>query len=196
MFKTIFVESGHGKNGKTFDPGSMFKSVSERQINVALGKKVMELLKNKLPGCDIKGVGVETDATVSDKTKYTNLVINHNGLRKDECLYVAIHCNGNIFKASGVETFYQKNDLTLIPLCDAINNSIHEYFDIPNRKAKSTATKWPWRRLYIDDNICKSVLVECGFMSTDIGKLLQYDRMAEAIVHGILSYFREKQYIV
>lgn len=200
--KLLFVESGHGRNwyGRK-DPGATTwyhawnRRVTERELTVAIGEKVLKILIAKLPESIVLGVGIETEANVWAKTRYMNKVRRVLKFKKEDCFAVSLHVNGNYPKASGIEGFYQTKNLGGLKFLLEILTAMKKYFDYRIRRVmKSRQSRFG--RLYIDNTGYMNVLVEMGFIGNreELEILLyQRDRIVESIAHGILNFFRKRE---
>lgn len=204
--KAIFLDVGHGKNAFGFlDQGAcrvyndhLFR---ERDFAKEIVRRMKALLdtKEELKGCLIQTVGLETDATPGAKMGFVNHTIRENRFTPSDCLSVSIHMNSSIsMTPNGHEVWYQKAGGAALALANSMVAAWKEYNILPLRPTpvNSTASNSKWHRLYIDDAICPAVLVETGFISHyDDAITVQnnFDRVAEALCHGILEYIRNKQ---
>jgi len=201
MIKCILIESGHGKSAiGTKENGAVGNGKTEREMTVILGRKVLEILQSKqeLKTCLIQGVGVETEANLNSKIKYLNQVVKENKFSPNECLSLSIHMNAASAKtATGFEVWYQTvfrpNKLSL---AESMVRAWDKYKITPLRKSPMLPTsKNRWGRLYIDDFVCPAVLAEVSFISnaSDVAAISKdYDRVAEALAHGIMNFVRSQ----
>lgn len=201
--KVLFVECGHGKSVLgLLDPGAckvygdqLFK---ERDFAKEIVKRMKALLdtKEELKGCLIQTVGLETDTTPARKMSFVNQVIRENRFTPKDCLSVSIHMNSSVSSTpSGFEVWYQKRAGEAHVLALAVADSWNEYKILPlrPRPVMSTSLNSKWHRLYIDDALCPAILIETGFISnySDAHTIqANYDRVAEAICHGLLTFIR------
>ena len=204
--KAIFLEAGHGKsvfgtadNGacRTFD-GKLYR---ERDFNKEIVRRLESLLKAKpeLGKTLIQTVGLQTDTTPSKKMAFVNQTIRENKFGANECLSVSIHMNASVLSTPrGFEVWYQKGKGKAQLLGNDMVESMAQYNVVPPRPRPlmSTSLNSTWHRLYIDDALCPAVLIEAGFISniTDMSKILNnFDRVAESIAHGLLTYIRSHE---
>ncbi len=204
--KLIAIDCGHGRsiigtadNGacRTFG-GHLYR---ERDFAKEIVKRMEILLKSKpeLKDCLIQTVGLQSDTTPAKKMSFINTVIRENKLKPSECLSISIHMNASVFSnASGFEVWYQKKAGKALTLAQDVVESWKEYdiVQLRPRPIMSTGLNSKWHRLYIDDAICPAVLVETAFISNykDMKAILdQFDRVAEAICHGVLTYIRNQK---
>lgn len=192
--KTVFVSSGHGKSwwGGT-DNGACKNGQKERDINVEIGRAVIEELKKELPGITIQGVGVETSANNKARAAYINKVMKMNNYSARDCFCVDIHCNSHTAGvAKGVETWVSyKSPASFQSLASMIDEGI-AILGTHNRGVKQTINH-PYKRLYIDDYACPAVLVETAFISNVedmklIGTKEGRKDVAHKIAHAIITF--------
>jgi N-acetylmuramoyl-L-alanine amidase len=172
------------------------KKYYERTVAVELARRIINILETKkeLKKCLIQGVGVETEANISRKMKYVNMVMSENRFTPSRCLGVSIHLNAVSSSAPrGFEVWYQKNNRPRA-FAEFIVRAWKKYDVIPLRPTALLPTsRHRFGKLYIDDTLCPFVLLEVGFISSvmDLKAVLEnLDRSAEAIAHGIMEYIR------
>lgn len=205
--KLLIIEAGHGKSWWGIrDPGAVthYKKnsnakevlITERELNVKIGRKVLNILKEKLPTTFVHGVGIETDASVGKKTRYMNKVRKILGYGNEDCFAVSLHVNANYSNRNGIMGYYQNSRLgakfSKIDFLESILWAMKKYFKYNiNRIVPTSVSRFG--RLYIDDIPFAAVLVEMGYIGNkkELEIILnQPDRLAESIAHGILNYFR------
>lgn len=189
----IMIESGHGLSAiGTNDPGAVKNGRTERDMNVIMAKKIAEKLSGKI---NIHFVGVETKANLRQKTSYINRLIKEN--KFTNCASLSLHMNSSVSsQPHGFELWHKHKDVNSIDLALEVDKSLKEYKTIEARPKSILDTSLNrWGRLYFDSFICPSILIEVGFIS-NLNDVLTIekntDRIAEAIGHGILEYFRSK----
>lgn len=199
--QAIFTEAGHGRSLLGLkDTGAVGKFGSakyyERDMAKELARRVLAILKSKaeLKGVLIQGVGVETDANIRAKMRFVNSVMAENQLTPSKCMGIAIHMNASTSnKATGFETWYQIKGQSK-PLAEYLVRSWKEYAITPLRPSPiNNNKKGRYGRFYTDDTLCPYLIVETSFISNlgDVQAIIKnYDRAAEAITHGILTYIR------
>lgn len=199
----IAVSSGHGKSVAGWnDPGTTGtyagKRVTERQITVDIGKRVLSILKTKLavPYQDIlvQGVGIDTNADIVKKVKYINSVVRMNNFDPQHCYVLDLHVDSNqdVYGSGGYYQTYRHNRSQ--ELLGYVLQSYKDYFGIPIKKGwpkKSIQSRF--KGLYIDGSICTHSLLEMGHIGNPatLGMFfMQPDRVAESIAHGFLEFLR------
>jgi N-acetylmuramoyl-L-alanine amidase len=198
--KAIFIESGHGKGLIFRDVGAVGrhfgKVYHERDLVVTIGRKVIEILKSKteLKKVLIQGVGVETEANTSAKMKFVNSVMSENKFNPSECIGVSIHMNSySSIVPTGFEVWAQRNGKSK-PLAEKLALAWDKYKITPMRRpAVKNSKDSRFGKFYIDDTLCPFVIIETSFISnpSDVKAITgNYDRVAEAIAHGILNHIR------
>lgn len=174
----IFIDPGHGGS----DTGALKAGIAEKDINLAIAKKVAAILT-------MKGAHVEmtrwTDSTVSlqERVEFSN--------SKKTDIFVSIHINSSVRpEVHGIETHYY-------------TNSGYEVAKIIHRSIMSKVTGidrglFKSRFYVINHTEAPSVLLELGFLSNnnERNSLLTEERKqksAEAIAEGIINYLNQKR---
>lgn len=182
--KYIAIDVGHG--GK--DMGTSYANIYEKDINLAIAKKVKDILiKN---GSDVLMIRdgdydlASPGAKRRKKSDFDNRIKLINDSSID--LYLSIHTNylsdDNYY---GAQVFYTDNNESLASSIQARLNTVsypREYKKMPN--------------VYMYDKLKpKGVLIEVGFLSNNYEReLLQSEeyqlKIAEQIVYGIIDYYK------
>lgn len=176
--KIVVIDPGHGGA----DTGALKAGIAEKDINLAIAKKVAAILV-------MKGVHVEmtrwTDSTVSLQER----VEFSNSKRTD--VFVSIHINSSVRpEVHGLETHYYTDPG--YEVAKIIHKSIISKIDEVDRGLFKS-------RFYVINHTgAPSVLVELGFLSNDNERnsLLTEERKqksAEAIAEGIINYLNQKR---
>lgn len=188
------IISGHGKSWLgTADCGAVYKKdgkvmLTEREINVAIGKELFYKLKNEFPTKFIQPVGIETEASISKKQAFIRSCLAENAIQASECLAVELHCNSVIdSSARGAECYFSTASLS--GLCSSLSNHVSSWFGTKNRGAK---TAYGTRAGYILSNGCPSILLEMGFLSNseDRKYLGRHADLAETISFILQDFVR------
>lgn len=203
--RAIFVESGHGSGLLGFpDCGAVGKVGGkvwkEREIVVELGRRVLAILKSKaeLKGCLIQGVGIETAASTRKKMAFVNTVVSENHFRPLDCVGLALHMNScsKPNSATGFEVWAQKSNIS-IGLGVNLIAAWKEYGITPSRPDPLKNNRnGKYGRFYTDDTNVPYLIIEVSFINSlvDINAIVgNYDRVAECLAHGLLSYIRAKK---
>lgn len=176
--RIIFIDPGHGGA----DTGALKAGIAEKDINVAIAKKVAAILI-------MKGAHVEMtrwgDSTVSLQER----VEFANSKRTD--IFVSIHINSSVRpEVHGIETHYYTD--SGYEVAKIIHKSIMSKVSGVDRGLFKS------RFYVINHTEAPSVLLELGFLSNDNERnaLLTEDRKqksAEAIADGIINYLNTQQ---
>ena len=186
--KVIYIDPGHGG----LDPGTVYKNIYEKDINLEICKKLQTTLEN--------------DGAIVYLTRYGDydLSKNYTGSRKKSDLnnrakiinaskadiYISIHLNSiNSSTWSGAQVFYDdvnKNNYELALLMQQqLKNDLKT-----NREVKEIKTMLMIRKIVIP-----GILLEAGFLSNPNDRYLlqksdyQY-KIVESIKKGIIKYFK------
>lgn len=187
--RIIFVDPGHGGR----DPGVIYGSVYEKDINLEISKKLEEELS--LMGATVfltREEDIDHSSKYDVRKKRGDLyrrikMIDENSLKPD--IYLSIHINwynGTYWK--GAEVLYYDSNPSNKILAETIQNSLKEF---TGTKRNITTTN-----LYMYKYISTpGVLIECGFLSNyQERKLLQSEdyqlTLAKAITDGVINYFQ------
>ncbi|MCF6410093.1 N-acetylmuramoyl-L-alanine amidase [Pseudalkalibacillus salsuginis] len=180
----ITIDPGHG--GK--DPGAIANGLVEKEINLAVSKK----LQKHLEAAGAKVVMTRTDndtyPSLSDRVKIAE--------NSNSTVFVSIHANKFSDKAAhGTETYYNytaPQGEEGKKLATFIQNRLYKAIDTYNRGVKHGNFH------VIRENTIPGVLVELGFMTNpeDAKKLASNtyrELMAKAIYQGIVDYYNSKK---
>ena len=132
QFDVVVIDAGHG--GK--DPGAIgVTGVREKDINLAIAKKLGALIEKNLPG--VKVVYTRKDDTFIELYK-RGKIANENGGK----LFISIHCNSLAKKPSdarGFEVYLLRPGRTKQAISIAeFENSVIKYEDNPDRYQQLT----------------------------------------------------------
>lgn len=185
--QVVVVDAGHGGN----DPGKVgVNSANEKDINLAVAKKVEKKLKKK----DVKVVMTRKDDTTLAKEADTNKKVQDmkarveliNDTKPD--MVVSIHQNSyQDADIRGAQVFYYSHSGDGKNTAELMQKALLKVDKDNTRQAKANDTYYLLKRTKVP-----TIIVECGFLSNpeDAGKLVteEYqDKMADAIVRGILT---------
>lgn len=176
--RIIFIDPGHGGA----DTGALKAGIAEKDVNIAIAKKVAAILT-------MKGAHVEmtrwSDSTVSLQER----VEFSNSKRTD--IFVSIHINSSVRpEVHGIETHYYTN--SGFEVAKIIHRSIM------SKVAGIDRGLFKSRFYVINHTEAPSVLLELGFLSNDKERnaLLTEERKqksAEAIADGIINYLNTQE---
>ena len=175
----VVLDPGHGGS----NTGASYGGVNEKDLNLAIAKKVVPLLEAA------GGKGTMTRTT--DKTvglyQRTDLA---NGLGAD--LFVSTHCNASTsnLKATGIYTAAYSASVPGWRLAQTLRKSM-----MAATGAGDMGTEARPDLAVLRTSKMPAALVECGFMSTPAELALLRDstyqaKLARGIADGILSYLR------
>jgi N-acetylmuramoyl-L-alanine amidase len=170
----VILDPGHGGS----DPGAQRAGIQEKQITLAIGAILKQLLEQK-------GVNViltrsdDTFVSLEERARLTNAV-NPN-------LFLSIHINSLDTDSDihGIETYYQTNQSRL--LAQSIHDSLVNRLEVPDRYVRKA------RFYVINHTPVPAVLAEVGFIScqTERENLMSVDyqnRIAKALEQGVILY--------
>ena len=188
--KVIYLDPGHGGP----DPGTIYKDIYEKDINLVLCKKISDELKNK--GATVY-LTRETDkdlALNNVKNRKRSDLINRAYLinKTSPDIYISIHLNyiANS-KWKGLQVFYNNKNGKNENIANELTKYIKERtYNVRDPKFNNT--------YYMYKNISSpGVLIEVGFLSnSDDRYRLTHEEyqntLVNNIVYGIEKYFIDK----
>ena len=186
--KVIYIDPGHGGA----DPGSVYKNIYEKDINLEICKKLETILEDEGAIVYMTRYGdYDLSKSYTGSRKKSDLnnrakIINASGAD----LYVSIHLNSISSSTwSGAQVFYDdvnKNNYEIALLMQQeLKNDLKT-----NREVKEISTMLMNRKITIP-----GILVEAGFLSNPNDRYLlqksdyQY-KIVESIKNGIIKYFK------
>lgn len=184
--KLIILDSGHGGA----DPGTMYKEIYEKDINLKITLFLEEELSKRGAGVllirdgdyDLSG-GVKTHRK---KTDFDNRIKLINNSEAD--MYLSIHLNYLTNSAYyGAQVFYNKDN-------EGIAKKIQEYMN-SHLDTKREIKKIPTSTYMYDKLTTSGVLIECGFLSNYKERSLlvteEYQKkLAVVIADAIVNYYK------
>lgn len=187
--KVIFIDPGHGGR----DPGVVYGSIYEKDINLEISKKLEEELS--LMGATVfltREEDIDHSSIYDARKKRGDLyrrikMIDENDLKTD--IYLSIHINWyNDGYWKGAEVLYYDSNSNNKRLAEKIQESLKKDTDT-TRDIRTTSL---YMYKYINT---PGVLIECGFLSNyQERKALQteeYQRiLAKSISFGVLDFFQ------
>ena len=178
---TIVIDPGHGGSR----PGARYEGIAEKDINLAVSKKLETLLKNH--GYNV----VMTRSTDVDVGLYERADIA-NAVNAD--LFVSIHSNAaeNRPDYQGIYTYYHPSSRRGARLAQAIQTPLCRMTGRIDRGIKDADF------VVIRETKMCAVLVEMGFMTNheELMNLIDdsyQDKLAQGISEGIVSYLNSLQ---
>ena len=185
--KVIYIDPGHGG----VDPGSIYKDIYEKDINLSISLKLQEKLIEKGAIVYLTRNGdFDLSVTNTINRKRSDLSRRANAINKSDCdIYLSIHLNA---EASGTwrgpQVFYDdinENNALIAKILQKNLNNIYK----TNRKTKEV------NDLYLEKRIKRpGVLLEVGFLSNANDRYLFrqdsfIEKLCEAITNGLIDYF-------
>ena len=186
--KIIVLDAGHG--GK--DPGTMYKDVLEKDINL----KIVLALENELQK---KGATViltrdkdydlsSPKATRRKKSDFDNRIkiINSSGAN----MYLSIHLNYLIQEEYyGPQVFYNDKSTENKKIASLLQNALNKKLGSKREVKKIPSTTYMYSRLNVP-----GVLIECGFLSNAKERRLLQDskyqkKLARYIANAVVKAF-------
>lgn len=189
--KVIILDPGHGG----FDPGAVSNDIREKDLNLALSKKIADLLQKEGAKVyltrdrdyNLAPVGLHgRPAHLADLSQRAALA-----REKSADIFVSIHMNSISFRyCRGAEVYHHYQSREGARLAGCIQN---ELVKIPGMR-KRTVKPGDYALLRL--TAVPAVIVEAGFMTNpEELKQLTTDRyqqaLAESIVQGIKNYFNQ-----
>lgn len=185
--KVIYLDAGHGG----LDPGTIYKNIYEKDINLEICKKLQELL--------------EKEGAIVYQTRYGDydLSKNYTGSRKKSDLnnrakiinesgadmYISIHLNSISSSTwSGAQVFYDDINSNNYDLALLMQEQLKTDLKT-TREVKEISTMLMNRKITIP-----GILIEAGFLSNPNDRYLlqqnnyQY-KIAQSLKDGIIKYF-------
>lgn len=185
--KVIYIDPGHGG----LDPGTLYKDIYEKDINLSISKKLEEDLTKQGAIVYMTRYGdydLSANNTInrkrSDLSRRSNLIN-----RSNSDLYLSIHLNAETSSTwRGGQVFY--DDI------NSKNQKLAKIFQMlfkkelnSNRKYQKVNTLYLQRRVKVP-----GILIEVGFLSNPNDRyLLKQDdyqqRVSNVITKGVVQYF-------
>ena len=184
----VTVDPGHGGR----DPGTMYGTIKEKDLNLEISKKLEEeLIKNGAIVYMIRDSDIDLSSIYDSKKKRGDLYRRLLKIKENKSdLYISIHINWyENSKHRGAEVLYN----TINPNNKILAEKIMEQFKT-NQKSKRNIKK---TNLYMYKNTTTpGVLVETGFLSNPYERgILQskdyQEKLAYSITEGIKDYLKE-----
>ncbi len=178
---TIAIDPGHGGR----DPGGVVGDVLEKNINLAIAKKLAALVKEQ--------PGLKPFLTRSSDVTVKNLDRLKSAEKAGAILYLSVHTNSYPDPSvHGAETLVDdtrpKDDPSWL-LAESVQKALIATTGTRDRGVRSQS-------LYLEHTKLPAVSVEVGFLTaTDEGvKLLDpayQDKIAHGLLNGLITYLKE-----
>ncbi|MEG0138382.1 MAG: N-acetylmuramoyl-L-alanine amidase [Bacilli bacterium] len=186
MGKVIYLDPGHGG----MDPGAMYKNIMEKDINLAISKKLQMKLENMGAIVYLTRYG-DYDLAVNNTSnrKRSDLSRRGNVIDRSKCdLYVSIHLNAELSSTwHGAQVFYDG--------INAKNKKIAEIMQDEFATSLKSARKYKKiTDIYLNKRVkSPGVLLEVGFLSNPNERYLltsdvYQNKVSNAIASGMIKY--------
>lgn len=186
--KVIYIDPGHG--GK--DPGTIYKNIYEKNINLEICKKLKIILEEEGAIVYLTRYGdydlATNNAIERKKSDLNNRAKIINKSKAD--MYISIHLNS--IKSStwrGAQVFYDDVNINNKKIANIMQTTLKKELNT-NRKVKEIKNM-----LFNRKTLVPGVLIEVGFLSNPNERYLlqeskyQY-KICEAIKKGIIKYLK------
>lgn len=187
--KTIYLDAGHGG----LDPGALYKSIKEKDINLEIVNKLKETLEKRGATVYLTRYG-DYDLAVPNaiNRKRSDLSRRANIINESMCdMYISIHLNAESSSSwSGAQVFY-----------DDINENNEKLAKIMQEEfKKNTGTKREYKltnEMYMYKRIKRvGALLEVGFITNPNERYIlrqswYQEKLSNIITNGILKYFSQ-----
>lgn len=182
--KVVVIDAGHGGTDGGAGREIEGKRVNEKDINLAVAKKTVEILKSNGVKAEMTRTG-DTYPDLYERSAFANSL--------DAAVFVSIHSNSaGAEAANGIEVYYstQNNEadygVKSSELAQRILDAVIYYTKANNRKVKTE------NHAVTRTSDMPAVLIEIGFITNDeeIKNLLDSDyqyKLASGIAEGILK---------
>lgn len=179
MSRLIFLDPGHGGA----DPGATYEGVNEKDINLAVGLIVGDLLTKR---------GYRVGFTRNDDSE---VALHERAARANgqfASCYFSIHCNAaaNAPTAQGIETWYYKPSSRAAHLAKTVQVKAVAITGAKNRLVRGTESLYVLKYTRMP-----AALIEMGFLSNENERALlstapYQQSLASAIAEGVDEYMR------
>ena len=186
--KVIYIDPGHGGP----DPGSVYKNIYEKDINLEICKKLQTVLEDEGAIVYLTRYGdYDLSKSYTGSRKKSDLnnrakIINASGAD----IYISIHLNSISSSTwSGAQVFYDDVNKNNYEFAQLIQEQLKKDLKT-NREVKEISTMLMNRKTTIP-----GILIEAGFLSNPNDRYLlqksdyQY-KIVESIKNGIIKYFK------
>lgn len=184
--KVIVIDAGHGG----WDPGKVSGDILEKDINLKIALSLQSYLEQG--GSVVMMTRIEDEALGNKKGLDMKTRKEISDLSKAD-LIISIHQNSYPSEnVKGAQVFYYNDSDKSKELAESIQTEIKNFADPQNhREAKSDSSYY-----ILKETKVPAVIVECGFLSSDIERNLlsteEYqEKIAWSIYRGILNYYSD-----
>lgn len=187
--KVIYIDPGHGG----VDPGTIYKDIYEKDINLSICLKLQQLLEQegaivyltRYSDYDLSNI----NSYQRKKSDLNNRAKIINGSGAD--MYISIHLNSiNSSTWSGAQVFYDDINKNNKELANIMKQQFEKDLN-SNREIKEISTMLMNRKITVP-----GILIEAGFLSNPNDRYLlqQSDyqlKIAQSITSGIKKYYNQ-----
>ncbi|GAA0135470.1 hypothetical protein YSY43_23100 [Paenibacillus sp. YSY-4.3] len=170
----VVIDAGHGGT----DPGAIsVTNKKEKDLNLSIVKKVEALLKKETQLDYVLSRSTDVYVTLQDRARLAN------DLNAD--LFVSVHANSGSATASGVETYYTREES--VPFANVMHKYLVRSSGLSDRKVRA-------KSLHVTrETTMPAVLLEVGYLSNKSDEALLYtekfqNSVAQGVVDGIKEY--------
>ena len=184
--KVIYLDSGHGGT----DPGSVYKDIYEKDINLDICKKLQVLLENEGAIVYLTRYGdydLSNTTYQRKKSDLNNRVKIINDSKAD--MYISIHLNSISSSTwSGAQVFYDDVNKNNKELANIMQKQLKEDLKT-TREIKEISNMLMNRKITIP-----GILIEAGFLTNPnerylLRKSSYQDKIAEVVRKSVVRYF-------
>lgn len=185
--KIIYIDPGHGG----LDPGALYKTINEKDINLEISKKIEESLTRQGAIVYMTRYGdYDLSANNTINRKRSDLSRRSNIINRSNCdLYLSIHLNAETSSTwRGGQMFYDDINKENKRIAEIFQKLFKEKLN-SNREYKKVNNLYLQKRVKIP-----GILIEVGFLSNPSDRyLLQQEsyqsKVSDVITEGVIEYF-------
>lgn len=185
--KIIYIDPGHGG----LDPGALYKTINEKDINLEISKKIEESLTRQGAIVYMTRYGdYDLSANNTINRKRSDLSRRSNIINRSNCdLYLSIHLNAETSSTwRGGQMFYDDINTKNKQIAEIFQKLFKEKLN-SNREYKKVNDLYLQKRAKVP-----GILIEVGFLSNPNDRyLLKQDsyqsKVADVITEGVIEYF-------
>ena len=184
--KIIYIDPGHGG----LDPGALYKTINEKDINLEISKKIEESLTRQGAIVYMTRYGdYDLSANNTINRKRSDLSRRSNIINRSNCdLYLSIHLNAETSSTwRGGQMFYDDINTKNKQIAEIFQKLFKEKLN-SNREYKKVNDLYLQKRVKVP-----GILIEVGFLSNPNDRyLLKQDsyqsKVADVITEGVIEY--------
>ena len=187
--KVIYIDPGHGG----LDPGALYKTINEKDINLEISKKIEESLTRQGAIVYMTRYGdYDLSANNTINRKRSDLSRRSNIINRSNCdLYLSIHLNAETSSTwRGGQMFYDDINTKNKQIAEIFQKLFKEKLN-SNREYKKVNDLYLQKRVKVP-----GILIEVGFLSNSSERALltsdtYQNKLADVIRKGVNKYFSE-----